>query len=77
MSLYTKDNDNLRRKETSPDYLIRRGSQSGVPLQGSMTVREQMIRNKPLEVSSIDNKGARLLWDLIQIEAEKQKLHRI
>jgi PAS domain S-box-containing protein len=47
-----------------------------IELTGSMDVREQMIRNKPIHVSSIDHRGARLLWDLIQIEAEKQKLQK-
>ncbi len=55
-----------------------------IELTGSKKVREEMIRTKPFEVSSIDHRGARLLWDLIQIEAEKlvlqkeseQKLHQ-
>ncbi len=47
-----------------------------IELTGSMDVREQIIRNKPIHVSSIDHRGARLLWDLIQIEAEKQKLQK-
>ncbi len=45
-----------------------------IELTGSMAVRERMIRTKPLEVSSIDHRGARLLWDLIQIEEEKRNL---
>lgn len=45
-----------------------------IELTGSMAVRERMIRTKPLEVSSIDHRGARLLWDLIQIEEEKRQL---
>jgi PAS domain S-box-containing protein len=47
-----------------------------IELTGSMYVRERMIRTKPIHVSSIDHRGARLLWDLIQIEAEKQKLQK-
>jgi PAS domain S-box-containing protein len=47
-----------------------------IELTGSMDVRERMIRTKPIHVSSIDHRGARLLWDLIQIEAEKQKLQK-
>jgi PAS domain S-box-containing protein len=47
-----------------------------IELTGSMAVRERMIRTKPLEISSMDHRGARLLWDLIQIEAEKQRLQR-
>jgi len=43
-----------------------------IELTGSSEVREQIIRSKPLHVSSIDHRGARLLWDLVQIEMEKQ-----
>jgi PAS domain S-box-containing protein len=45
-----------------------------IELTGSMAIREQMIRTKPLEVSSIDHRGARLIWDLVQMELEKQKI---
>jgi two-component system NtrC family sensor kinase len=47
-----------------------------IELTGSMDIREKMIRSKPLHVSSIDHRGARLLWDLIQIETEKQQLQQ-
>ena len=47
-----------------------------IELTGSTKVREEMIRSKPLHISSIDHRGARLLWDLIQIESEKQSLRR-
>jgi len=45
-----------------------------IELTGSMDIRERMIRSKPIHISSIDHRGARLLWDLIQIETEKQQL---
>jgi len=45
-----------------------------IELTGSNQVREEIIRTKPLDVSSIDHRGARLLWDLIQIENEKQQV---
>jgi len=45
-----------------------------IELTGSTQVRERIIRTKPLKISSIDHRGARLLWDLIQIEAEKVQL---
>jgi len=45
-----------------------------IELTGSMEIREQMIRTKPIHISSIDHRGARLLWDLIQIESENQQL---
>jgi PAS domain S-box-containing protein len=47
-----------------------------IELTGSKKVREKMIRSKPLEVSSIDHRGARLLWDLVQIEIEKRQIER-
>ncbi|MBW1797187.1 MAG: PAS domain S-box protein [Deltaproteobacteria bacterium] len=47
-----------------------------IELTGSIDVRERMISTKPIHVSSIDHRGARLFWDLIQIEAEKQKLQK-
>ncbi|MBI5582203.1 MAG: PAS domain S-box protein [Deltaproteobacteria bacterium] len=47
-----------------------------IELTGSTQVREKMIRTKPIEISSIDHRGARLLWDLLQIEAEKQQLQQ-
>ncbi|MFH1060732.1 MAG: PAS domain S-box protein [Pseudomonadota bacterium] len=45
-----------------------------IELTGSVAVRERMIRTKPIAISSIDNRGARLLWDLVQIEIEKSQV---
>jgi len=47
-----------------------------IELTGSNRVREELIRTKPLDISSIDHRGARLLWDLVQIETEKQIVQR-
>jgi len=47
-----------------------------IELTGSNDVRGEIIRTKPLDISSIDHRGARLLWDLVQIETEKQLLQR-
>jgi len=47
-----------------------------IELTGSMEIREQMIRTKPIHISSIDHRGARLFWDLIQIETEKQQMQQ-
>jgi PAS domain S-box-containing protein len=47
-----------------------------IELTGSTRVREDMIRTKPMDVSSIDHRGARLLWDLIQMETEKQVIQK-
>lgn len=47
-----------------------------IELTGSMAIRERMIRTKPLDVSSIDHRGARLIWDLIQMELEKQRIQQ-
>ncbi len=48
-----------------------------IELTGSEDIRERMIRTKPLHISSIDHRGARLFWDLIQIETEKQQLQQV
>ncbi len=47
-----------------------------IELTGSTQVREELIRTKPIDISSIDHRGARLLWDLVQIELEKQMVQR-
>jgi PAS domain S-box-containing protein len=45
-----------------------------IELTGSLAVRERIIRTIPLPISFIDHRGARLLWDLIQMEIEKRTL---
>jgi len=47
-----------------------------IELTGSIKIMEEMLRTKPKEISLIDHRGARLLWDLIQIETEKTELER-
>jgi PAS domain S-box-containing protein len=44
-----------------------------IELTGSKAVRERMIHTKPLAISSIDHRGARLLWDLAQSRQEKRR----
>lgn len=45
-----------------------------IELTGSMAVREEVIKTKPLEVSFMDHRSSRLLWDLLQINVEKYQL---
>ena len=45
-----------------------------IELTGSSKVKEEIFRSKPSGVSVIDFIGARLLWDLIQMEMEKTEL---
>lgn len=45
-----------------------------IELTGSNQVREEVIKTKPLEASFMDHRGARLLWDLLQIEADRFQL---
>jgi PAS domain S-box-containing protein len=45
-----------------------------IELTGSNKVRELVIKTKPLEVSFMDHRSSRLLWDLLQINAEKYQL---
>lgn len=42
-----------------------------IELTGSTKIRETVFRTKPPEISLIDHRGARLLWDLVQMEIEK------
>lgn len=45
-----------------------------IELTGSNDIRERMTRTQPTHISSMDHLGARLFWDLIQMETEKQEL---
>ncbi|MBC8420351.1 MAG: PAS domain S-box protein, partial [Desulfobacterales bacterium] len=47
-----------------------------IELTGSPKVREEILRIIPSNISVMDHMGARLLWDLIQIETEKDELER-
>ena len=47
-----------------------------IELTGSTKLRENLMKTKPIHISSMDHRGARLLWDLIQIEVEKTELER-
>ena len=47
-----------------------------IELTGSAEVRESILRTKPVGVSIIDHRGARFLWNLIQMEMEKTELER-
>jgi PAS domain S-box-containing protein len=47
-----------------------------IELTGSSEVRKEIFRIIPANVSLMDHTGARLLWDLIQIEIEKYELER-
>ncbi len=47
-----------------------------IELTGSPKVREEIFRIIPSNISVMDHMGARLLWDLIQIETEKYELER-
>lgn len=47
-----------------------------IELTGSNAVRAQIIKTKPLEVSFMDHRSSRLLWDLLQINTEKCQLQQ-
>lgn len=47
-----------------------------IELTGSPEIREEISKIMPPGVSVIDHMGARLLWDLVQIETEKHELER-
>ncbi len=45
-----------------------------IELTGSNAVRKQVIETKPFEISFMDHRSSRLLWDLLQINTEKYQL---
>jgi PAS domain S-box-containing protein len=47
-----------------------------IELTGSSTLRDELYEKRPSGVSIIDHKATRLLWDLIQIEADKTQLEK-
>ena len=47
-----------------------------IELTGSAALQDEIYANRPVGVSVIDHKAARLLWDLIQIEAERTRLEQ-
>jgi two-component system NtrC family sensor kinase len=47
-----------------------------IELTGSSEVRNEIFRIMPPNISIMDHMGARLIWDLIQIEIEKRELER-
>lgn len=47
-----------------------------IELSGSIEVRESILETKPADISMIDRRGVRFLWDLIQVEIEKTKLEK-
>ncbi|MEW6669547.1 MAG: PAS domain S-box protein [Thermodesulfobacteriota bacterium] len=47
-----------------------------IELTGEPAVRDEIYRKRPPGVSVLDHKATRLLWDLIQMEAEKAELEK-
>ncbi len=47
-----------------------------IELTGSADVKEEILKTKPERISVIGHRGARLLWDLVQMEVEKTELER-
>ena len=47
-----------------------------IELTGSAALQDEIYAKRPVGVSVIDHKAARLLWDLIQIEAERSRLEQ-
>jgi two-component system NtrC family sensor kinase len=47
-----------------------------IELTGSAALQDAIYAKRPVGVSVIDHKAARLLWDLIQIEAERSRLEQ-
>ncbi len=47
-----------------------------IELTGSTELRDEILAAKPPEVSFLDHKVSRLLWDLLQIESERTQLEK-
>ena len=47
-----------------------------IELTGVTAVRDKVAATKPSQVSTVDSLGARLLWDMFQLESEKLALER-
>lgn len=47
-----------------------------IELTGSLKARESILRTKPVGISIVDYRGARFLWDLIQMEIEKTDIEK-
>lgn len=47
-----------------------------IELTGSTKVRDKIIESVPSWISVIDHKGAKFLWDLIQMEIEKTEMEK-
>jgi two-component system NtrC family sensor kinase len=47
-----------------------------IELTGSAALQNEIYAKRPVGVSVVDHKAARLLWDLIQIEAERTRLEQ-
>lgn len=45
-----------------------------IELTGSEKVRDEILRTKPNHISLIDHRGAKFVWDFIQLEIEKSRL---
>ncbi|MBW2353910.1 MAG: PAS domain S-box protein [Deltaproteobacteria bacterium] len=73
--LYARDL-NLFTTTRMRDLFDLRGLNLLIELTGSSRVREEISRTVPRGISVIDHTGARLLWDLIQIETEKHEMER-
>jgi two-component system NtrC family sensor kinase len=47
-----------------------------IELTGSAAIQDEIYAKRPVGVSIMDHKAARLLWDLIQIESERNRLEQ-
>jgi PAS domain S-box-containing protein len=66
LNIFTTDNFQDLYKLESLNFIIE--------LTGSELVKEEIIRTKPQKISLIGHRGARLLWDLVQLEVERTEL---
>jgi two-component system, NtrC family, sensor kinase len=67
---------NLFVTDRMEDLLALQGLNLIIELTGVAALQNEIYSKRPPGVSVIDHKAARLLWDLIQIEAKKKDLER-
>ena len=67
---------NLFVTDRMEDLFALQGLNLIIELTGVAALQNEIYTKRPVGVSVMDHKAARLLWDLIQIEAERSRLER-
>lgn len=71
--LYAKEHNIFTTSDFKELYSLE-GLDLLIELTGSEQVKEEILRTKPKHLSFIDHRGAKFVWDFIQLEIEKSRL---